>query len=40
MKRVLLSLAMLGLLACAAASGLMKGDTSSIISGVTESTTR
>jgi len=30
---------MLGLLACAAASGFMKGDTSSIVSGVAESTT-
>ena len=39
MKRALLSLAMIGLLACAAASGFMKGDTSSIVSGVAESTT-
>ena len=39
MKRLLLSLGALGLVACAAASGFMKGDTSSIISGVTESTT-
>ena len=39
MKRLLLSLGALGLAACAAASGFMKGDTSSIISGVTESTT-
>jgi beta-barrel assembly-enhancing protease len=38
-KRLLLSLGALGLVACAAASGFMKGDTSSIISGVTESTT-
>lgn len=39
MRRALLSLGAIGLAACAAASGLMKGDTSSIISGVTESTT-
>ena len=39
MKRVLLSLAMVGLVACAAASGFMKGDTSSIVSGVAESST-
>ena len=39
MRRALLSLGMLGLLACAAASGFMKGDTSSIVSGVAESTT-
>jgi Zn-dependent protease with chaperone function len=38
MKRALLSLAMVALVACAAASGFMKGDTNSIISGVTEST--
>ena len=39
MRRALLSLAMIGLLACAAASGFMKGDTSSIVNGVAESTT-
>ena len=39
MRRALLSLGMLGLLACAAASGFLKGDTSSIVSGVAESTT-
>jgi Zn-dependent protease with chaperone function len=38
-KRFLLSLGALGLVACAAASGFMKGDTNSIISGVAESTT-
>ena len=39
MKRLLLSSGALGLVACAAASGFMKGDTSSIINGVAESTT-
>jgi len=39
MKRALLSLAMIAFVACAAASGFMKGDTSSIVSGVAESTT-
>ena len=39
MRRLLLSLGALGLVACAAASGFMKGDTNSIISGVAESTT-
>jgi peptidase M48-like protein len=38
-KRFLLSLGAAGLMACAAASGFMKGDTNSIISGVAESTT-
>jgi predicted Zn-dependent protease len=38
-KRLLLSSGALGLVACAAASGFMKGDTSSIINGVAESTT-
>ncbi len=39
MRRALLSLGAVGLAACAAASGLMRGDTSSIVSGVAESTT-
>jgi Peptidase family M48 len=39
MRRALLSLSMVALVACAAASGIMRGDTSSIVSGVAESTT-
>ncbi len=38
MRRLLLSLAALGLAACAAASGFMKGDTGSIVNGLAEST--
>ena len=37
MRRAL-SLSMVALVACAAASGIMRGDTSSIVSGVAEST--
>ncbi len=39
MRRALLSLGALGVLACSAAAGFMKGDTNSIVSGIAESTT-